>query len=181
MPNWCNNSISITGPISKIAPMYKAATQEENGECGLLDFMCPMPKELHDTTKGSDGDAVNWYDWRVSNWGTKWEVSSEGLEYTENDNGTATISGWFDSAWAPPVHAMSTYGEENPDVSIVLDYNEPGMAFVGRATIENGELDDDYVEYSDATADTVRDIVGGDFDDIWGISEMMDEWEDDEA
>ena len=72
--------------------------------------MVPMPKELDDTTKGTDGDAVNWYDWRVTNWGTKWDISDEGLEYVDNGDGTSVIQGWFDSAWAPPIEAYNTYG-----------------------------------------------------------------------
>lgn len=191
MPNWCNNNITITGPIFKIAPMFEAATQDADDETGLLDFMCPMPKELHDTDSPSrlseeaqaemieKYGAADWYSWRVNNWSTKWEVSSEGLEYSEDTaNGTAEITGWFDSAWAPPINAMTTYCEANPDVSIVLDYHEPGMCFVGRATIEDGELDDDYVEYNEATSKTVRDLIGEEMDDMWAISENMAEWEE---
>ena len=173
MPNWCNNSITITGPKDKITALYEQACDDANDETGLLDAMHPMPKELHDTTSPSDGD--NWYDWRVSNWGTKWEVSSEGLELSED--GTE-LTGWFDSAWAPPIGACAYYGQRNEDVSITLDYHEPGMCFVGRYTIENGVDDDDYVEYNEATADTVRDLIGEDYDDNWGISEMMAEWEE---
>ena len=192
MPNWCNNNISITGPIAKIAPMFKAATQDADDETGLLDFMCPMPKALHDTeapSRASEEEQAalrekygdtDWYSWRVSHWGTKWEVSSEGLEYSEDtDNGTAEITGWFDSAWAPPIGAMSTYCEANPDVKIVLDYHEPGMAFVGRATIEDGEVDDLYYDYGEANSKTVRDLIGEEMDDMWCISENMAEWEED--
>jgi len=194
MPNWCNNTIDITGPIAKIAPMFKAATQDADDETGLLDFLCPMPKALHDTESPSRASeeeqaalrekygATDWYSWRVSNWSTKWEVSSEGLEYSEDtDNGTATISGWFDSAWAPPINAMATYGAENPDVQITLDYNEPGMCFVGRATVTEGELVDDYAEYTDCDSKTVRDVIGEEFDDFWAISENMAEWEEESA
>jgi hypothetical protein len=190
MPNWCNNNIEIHGPIEKIKAMYNEAVSEADDETGLLNYMMPMPKELHDTTSPSDlseedqavliekHGATNWYDWRVSNWSTKWEVSSEGLEFEDNGDGTGSITGWFDSAWAPPIGAVAHYGHRNEDVSITLDYHEPGMAFVGRFTVEEGIDDDTYYDYGDCNSKTVRDVIGEDMDDNWGISDMMSEWEE---
>jgi hypothetical protein len=177
MPNWCNNTITIRGPIQKIEALWEVAKQDAEDN-GLLDAMHPMPKELHDTTSPSDGP--NWYDWRVSNWGTKWEVSSEGLEYTPDpDNGTAAIDGWFDSAWSPPMGALYHYAAENPDVAIELKYHEPGMCYFGEAEWADGEcVLDDCVDYSEYTAATVRDMIGADLDDYWAISENMQMWEE---
>jgi len=137
MPNWCNNSITIKGPKDKITALYNEAIQDADDETGLLNAMHPMPKELHDTTSPSEGD--NWYDWRVSNWGTKWEVSSEGLELSED--GTE-LTGWFDSAWSPPIGAFEHYIRENDDVDLVCYYEEPGMDFAGKW--DNGA--DDYIQ-----------------------------------
>jgi hypothetical protein len=112
MPNWCNNSITIKGSTETIKQLWEDANQE--GEAGgLLNAMVPMPAELRDTVKGSNGDAVNWYDWAVTNWGTKWDVSLEGLEFWDNENLTATITGYFDSAWAPPIEAYNRFLEAN--------------------------------------------------------------------
>lgn len=194
MPNWCNNSIEIVGPRDKIRAIWETARECE----GLLNAMVPMPEALSTTVKGSGDEAqtelhdgfTNWYDWAVARWGTKWDVSLEGLEYEQDEDGNydngglgpqARITGWFDSAWAPPVTAMATYGESNPDVRITLDYNEPGMCFVGRATVEEGELVDDYAEYSDCDSKTVRAAIGEDLDDFWNISESMAEWEEESA
>ena len=188
MPNWCNNNINITGPANKIRDLWTEATIKE----GFLDAMVPMPKELKDTTSPSDLDeeaqaemikkfgASDWYSWCVNNWGTKWDISTEGLEFTDNEDGTASIDGWFDSAWAPPIGAVAYYGQRNEDVSITLDYHEPGMAFVGRYTIENGIDDDDCLDYSGCNSKNVREVIGEDYDDNWGISDMMAEWDDEE-
>ena len=103
MPNWCNNTINITGPKDKITNLFEQ-TKKDNG---LLQAMYPMPKELDDTTSPAPQEGKpqplidgfdNWYDWRVHNWGSKWDVDIEGLELS--DDGTR-ISGWFDSAWSP--------------------------------------------------------------------------------
>jgi len=181
MPNWCNNNISITGPKDKIKSLYDAAIAEADDETGLLDHMRPMPRELHDTT--SPSDEPNWYDWRVSNWSTKWEVSSEGFDdaFKDNGDGTATFEGWFDSAWAPPINACAFYAENNPDVTITLDYHEPGMCFVGQAYYENGDfIQDDCIDYSGCNHKNVREVIGEEYDDNWNISEMMAEWADEE-
>jgi len=107
MPNWCNNTLTIQGPTKTLKPLWDEANSEGSG---LLNAMKPMPKELNDTTSPSPKEGVpqplvdghdNWYSWRVDNWGTKWDVDMEGLEFTDNGDGTAAITGWFDSAWHP--------------------------------------------------------------------------------
>jgi hypothetical protein len=60
---------------------------------------------------------------------------------------------------------------------VVAFYYEPGMQFVGKW--DNG--DDDCYEYGGATADTVRDLIGEELDDYFGISESMAEWEAENA
>jgi len=176
MPNWCNNNIEMTGPVEKLKPIYENALAE--GEtAGFLNGIVPMPVELNGTE--GLGDGPNWYSWRVDNWGTKWEVDTEGLEFEDHGDGTATISGWFDSAWAPPVNCFETYGQANPDVDIQLDYHETGMQFVGRFTSNEGLTEDDCVEYEGPSSKIVEQ-VGSDYDEYWCISENMAEWEDEE-
>ena len=140
MPNWCNNSITISGSTDTIKQLWDDAHDGE--DFGLLNAMVPMPTELEDTTKGTDGDAVNWYDWRVSNWGTKWDVSDEGLEYVDNKDGTSHITGWFDSAWAPPIEAYNTFLDDMDGCSIEATYEEGGMDFAGIYS----DGDDQYME-----------------------------------
>ena len=173
MPNWCNNNIEITGPIDKIKALWDA-TQAEDG--GLLNAMVPMPVELKDTVKGSNGDAVNWYDWSVTNWGTKWDVELEGLEYTDNGDGTATISGYFDSAWAPPIEAYNRFLEANEDCSLTGSYYEMGCDFAG--FYDNGDdehlenLRDEYDLPEDEQSDLFKRL-----DEEYALSEQYDEWD----
>jgi hypothetical protein len=145
MPNWCNNSIEIEGPVEKIAALWtEASTAGEHN--ALLNAMRPMPKEL------LEGEA--WYGWRVENWGTKWDIDMQGLEFVDNEQGRARITGWFDSAWSPPVDAFQSYSNENPDVMMELKYFEPGMAFVGVWDSEGGDAHwDKLEELLDTTAE----------------------------
>lgn len=174
MPNWCSNIIEINGPKEKVKAIWDNINDNDDTR-GLLNALVPMPNEIRATMYG---DGIDWYGWSVDNWGTKWDVSSEGLEYAEEgDNGI--IRGWLDSAWSPPLEAMQTYGRDNPDVGIMLDYYEPGVAFVGQLQMENGEeIVSDHVNYSEFTSKTVRDAIGDEMDDTWRISEEMAEWEE---
>ena len=181
MPNWCNNSITIKGSTETIKQLWEDANQE--GEAGgLLNAMVPMPVELRDTVKGSNGDAVNWYDWAVSNWGTKWDVSTEGLEFTDNGDGTASISGWFDSAWAPPIDAYNTFCEDMDGVYLEAYYEEGGMCFVGYWDSEGA---DDHYDYSGATSEDVRNMIPEYLVDYYALDERLadyeaEEWEEEE-
>ena len=173
MPNWCNNNIEITGPIDKIKALWDAAQAEDGG---LLNAMVPMPVELKDTVKGSNGDAVNWYDWSVTNWGTKWDVGLEGIEYTDNGDGTATISGYFDSAWSPPIEAYNRFLEANEDCSLTGSYYEMGCDFAG--FYDNG--DDEYLENLRDEYDLPEDEQSNLFkrlDEEYALSEQYDEWD----
>jgi len=174
MPNWCNNSITIKGSTETIKQLWEDANQEgEDG--GLLNAMVPMPVELRDTVKGSNGDAVNWYDWRVSNWGTKWDVDTEGLEFTDNGDGTSEITGWFDSAWSPPIDAYSAFCDDMDGVYLEAYYEEGGMCFVGYWDSEGA---DDHYDYSGATSDTVRNMIPEYLVDEYALDERLAEYEE---
>ena len=154
MPNWCNNSITISGSTETLETLWEEANKEDSG---LLQAMVPMPSELNDTKAPSEG--ANWYNWRVQNWGTKWEVDLEGLEFVNNHDGTSVIEGWFDSAWAPPIEAYNTFLDMMDGCSIEATYEEGGMDFAG--IYEDGE--DSYIEgVSDLARKKLEDGDSGD-------------------
>ena len=159
MPNWCSNSITISGSTETIKTLWDdAQTNWKNNDYGLLDAMVPMPTALKGTTSPAPLDGSqpavdgydNWYDWCVANWGTKWDVSDEGLEFVDNGDGTATISGWFDSAWAPPIEAYNKFLDDMDGCSIEATYHEPGMDFLG-----------EYVDGDDNFYDGVTQLIEG--------------------
>jgi len=183
MPNWCNNTITIKGSTETVKALWDQATQEDSG---LLDAMIPMPEALKGTTSPDPqpGQAnykgpqpvvdgfTNWYDWAIKNWGVKWDVSTEGLEYEDLGDGTASITGWFDSPWGPPIEAMQKFADDMDGAYVELFYHEPGMAFVGCWDSEGG---DDYYEY--ASADDIPDYL----DEAFGISEDLAMWAEEET
>ena len=124
MPNWCYNGLSVTGDKNKLKPLIDIA--KGDGE-GFFQAIKPMPKELEGTN--APHDKPNWYDWRLENWGTKWDASDidwQGLE--ENDNGTVTIHLSFQTAWSPP---EGIFDALNKDFEVQADFEECGVEMEG--------------------------------------------------
>jgi len=194
MPNWCDNQVTITGPNSVIDKIEKIVNEESNNaENGLLQFFHPMPKALLETEAGPiaktkaekderkarklEFGAENWYDWRVNNWQTKWEV----CEFYGVDKqadaliGHSTISFGFSSAWSPPTGAYEQFLRDNDDCSLKAYYYEGGCDFMGEW--DNGS--DDCYAPSDykSTDDFWQDGIGSTLDDIFNITESMAEYE----
>lgn len=192
MPNWCNNTITLSGPKDKITNIYNKA--KESGE--FLDQLYPMPDELNITAGrvGADDEPEqielvakqkanlekygheDWYNWRIANWQTKWDVDAENLELSKD--GT-TITGWFDSAWSPPIGAYSEFLRNNEDCSIQSYYYEGGMDFGGY--YDNGA--DDCITLSDYNADQMEDPDSGlvyDLNEHFNFSEYVREYEEEQ-
>ena len=169
MPNWCSNSFSITGNTESIRDLWEAAqTAGPDGGFGLLNAIMPEPKDIGE----------EWYGWRVENWGTKWDVSGEGLEFVDNGDGTASISGWFDSAWAPPIGAYEQLAADFDSCIIEASYYEPGMDFAGFWSSEGGDeylenLHDEYLIPPEHRSDLYERL-----DDEYNLSEQFAEWDE---
>ena len=185
MPNWCNNTITITGGANTIRNLWEEAQtaikdKDGKGSFGLLSAMAPEPDyEVTEVAPavGEEKIMSDWWDWRVTNWGTKWDVDDDGLEFEDHGDGTATIRGWFDSAWSPPLEALNTFCEDMDGVYAEIYYHEPGMTFVG---YWDSEGSDDHYDYSDATSTTIRDVIPEYLDDHFDISGDMEMWEEEE-
>ena len=125
MPNWCNNTLTVSGPQEIISRMRSEirGKQEE-----VLDFemILPTPRDLL--------EGQGWYDWRVANWGTKWNADDSALEEISAEE----MVYYFMSAWSPPIQVIAALGKNFPSLSFNLQYSEPGCAFKGRFVVENG-------------------------------------------
>lgn len=177
MPNWCNNTVTI----SHNDPAMIDRVRKGFNEGRLLNEFFPCPAEPHEHDSPVRDEALtkrfleqygakDWYDWQVKNWGTKWDIGADGQPAIDNDENTLSLN--FDSAWAPPTAAY----EQLMDLGfkILAYYYEPGMCFCGKW--EDGE--DDYYEYGDMTSEEVAAAIPDDLDECFGISESMEEWEE---
>ena len=189
MPNWCNNYLELEHEDPAMIERAKKAFAEGK----LLEEFCPVPSSLH-VVAGRVGDDTdpkqieleaqeaaniathgyaNWYDYCVNEWGTKWDVGGEGDQASQDSPTDLRMN--FDSAWAPPIAAMEKFQDLGFKVKLV--YWESGMCFCGIYD-ENG---DDYLDYSDMTADELDKAINDEVDECMCIVENLRMWEEDNA
>jgi hypothetical protein len=145
MPNWCDNTVSISGPDEAIKRLDKfvgrpLVSHEEKVDepifaLGNIKPSTPDldPKYAMFPTEGKD----DWYHNNVNSWGTKWDVFGEGVNrHMEN----SAVSYSFQSAWSPPTPVIERLAEIFPEVRIEFKYMETGCDFWGVEVYENGEL-----------------------------------------
>ena len=194
MPNWCNNQVEISGPKKVIDQIQKIVDEnhikDDNDpnipeDQGLLDWMCPMPKELRTTqADGTERKDLlekyghsDWYGWANDNWGTKWDIH-EFYGFTRKNE--STIEFGFDTAWAPALTAFETWLAKNDDCSVKCTYYEPGCDFAG--VWDNGH--DQCIEISKSAPKGSQDRfwntqLGKTLDGYFGIVESMAQYEAD--
>ena len=71
----------------------------------------------------------SWWDWRIQNWGTKWEIT---FDWVGEDGDEEVILLSFQSAWAPPIDAYKALFTHEGITGIEATYYEPGCTFAGR-------------------------------------------------
>ena len=112
MPNWCYNSLCVSGNKEILADFVSKTlvlcTNEEEFESHRFTFniLHPLPLALEGTTsplrklEGEDDTqykkrmaenvrlygAEDWYRWHIDNWGTKWDASSTCVEELDDNN-----------------------------------------------------------------------------------------------
>lgn len=140
MPNWCNNELIVIGD-SKELKRFKREVKTKDRKLSLAvhfpepDYnevkVKPTFPEYHKEEFVNPKEA--WWDWRIQNWGTKWDIGD--VELTEDDDGLCYV---FDSAWSPPIGWLQRVALSFPKLKFKLKYREDGMGFKG-LTIAEGE------------------------------------------
>jgi hypothetical protein len=126
MPNWCENRIKISGSTEKINKLWEKVESD-----GLLNTLRPQPNNLEEYEN---------IDWRLQNWGTKWEVNTQDLCVEDNGDGTSDIYGDFDSAWSPPVEAYIAFNKMNNGCEVEGWYSEFGCDYCGLYNVREGDV-----------------------------------------
>lgn len=133
MPNWCSNSINISGDDADIKKLLTEARSDESDF--TLNNLVPIPKEKEE----------DWYNWRVANWGTKWDIGRVELDM---DKGYVNFN--CETAWAPPTEAFKTISSKYPTLTFEIFYEEPGMDFCGKVIFQDGEtIEESSASYSE--------------------------------
>ena len=149
MPNWCFNRLTIDTTSEGGKKLAKAFEPKYKSEDGTSEFelyaqpmqdLMPCPQELLDTDASFSKEPnekqlankkkygfSDWYGWRVSNWGTKWDARV--VEYDDhNPNETYVM---FDTAWSPPENFFRIFAMLHSDAYFRNEYDEEGMGFEG--------------------------------------------------
>ena len=182
MPNWCNNTLTLTHEDP--AMILRAKEALDRGE--FLQEFIPVPQDLKDTVSGSMGEDhreaheaqqkanrekhgySNWYDFCVGEWGTKWDVGGDGQSDVHPDG--KMLHTTFDSAWSPPVNAYVKLEELGFGVNAM--YYEGGMGYAGAY----GDGNDEEINLEGMSADDVENHYP-EIDEAFAISESMREYE----
>jgi hypothetical protein len=81
--------------------------------------------------------ANNWYDWRNTFWGTKWNAYDQSMD---DDN---VIS--FDTAWSTPFDVIQELSFMFPNIEFEVKYADEDFGYnVGKYTIKNGAILSEY-------------------------------------
>lgn len=166
MPNWCYNSLCVSGNkeiladfVSKTLVPCNMSSEEEYDESHRFTFniLHPLPKALEggfSPLPKLDGEddiqykermaenvrlygAEDWYDWNRYNWGTKWDASSTCIEELDDNNFDLK----FNTAWSPPIYWFEKVIPMYPQLEFDLIFDEESQDYCGRMTGREGEID----------------------------------------
>jgi hypothetical protein len=167
MPNDCTNSLTITGIT--VDQWYELArtfqVRDPDHQQDFLKTFCPEPDysvtpvaktypeisaQHAKTVEEKETILINthtiredsWWDWRVQNWGTKWDVYSCCNDW-ESENPSNEFSAHFCTAWSPlGENFMAMLSRKFPGSLLTNFYEEEGMDFCGVTIAKDGEARD---------------------------------------
>ena len=104
-------------------------------------------------------DAINWYEWSIKNWSTKW--NAEELEVSEDFK---TIS--FQTPWSPAINVIIEMSKQNPKIKMAFLYSNEDIGYgVGYMLLQNGVIDFKG-SFPDYSIDSYKLAF-----DLWGCSD----------
>ncbi len=101
------------------------------GEVGEVPVMVNNPdKPFLNGLRFKSTDVMDdrWYNWRVQNWGTKWDCYSLEIDECDLPHGFEVN---FETAWSPPEEICTAIREQYKNIDISWFYDEPGCEVAG--------------------------------------------------
>lgn len=140
MPNWCSNTLTVTGEPEKVAEFVEQMKGIEYDEEGTpkgeiaLDFeaVMPMPRVL----KGRRDGEITWYTWQFENWGIKWGACDSYID-SQKDGEVVYL---YDTAWGPGIDWLETLMRYFPWLDFHAEWHELNMGFAGELSSKDGKL-----------------------------------------
>ena len=156
MPNHTDNRVILSHNDSQmIDKIYNIMNTEDTELCQAI---VPMDEKLLD---GGD-----WYEWRLDNWGTKWDIYDSSCDRIDAN----TLQLLFCTAWSPPTGIFDKLVEMGYDVH--ARYLDEGWMYIGM--YDNGET----IDFSN-----VEDVISEcpELSDEFDIRTTIEEMKTDES
>ena len=111
-------------------------------------------------------NCAEWYDWRIENWGTKWNA----VDAQSTEDGFI-----FDTAWSAPLPVIKKLSENFPSIEFNLTWaDEDAGQNCGLIVYKNGV---EIQWYYPDRAEEVAEI----YEECWGTPPFEEECQDDET
>ena len=194
MPNWCHNSMTITGSVDEIV-RFKQTCLLAHKDGPTLDFEAikPMPgifyddpgqilfpdpdapknREQVETQKAFEAQALEATgsahagDWACEHWGTRGNAYFFHVCCDE----PGRYKCHFDTRWTPPLYIWEKLGEMFPALDFFVSAYEPLADFALRGTIKDGKLEllDEPVIWKTITGAKTGETVSGTLEEIGAV------------
>jgi hypothetical protein len=152
MPNHCSQDLFVSGGKADLEAFIEHAKEEDvllsaNKFIPYPEKYKKLDKEAEEARKEwkkdrtkpypqiSDGFNSGGYEWRISNWGTKWGIYDCSVTRTGN-----SLKYCFNSAWSPASNIILAMSEKFPDLTFKLHYYERGLGYKGKFHCKGGEV-----------------------------------------
>jgi hypothetical protein len=156
MPNWCSNELKIQGNPKELSKLIKKVqiTKSEATENHYESvFSC------HRVIPRPIDQEANWYDWNVTNWGSKWDLNDVRFDGEVEDK---EVSYYFESAWSPVVPVIEALAKEFKKLSFTYAFYETGSDYWGELEYKKGELvSEEGGDVSSAGCERLEYLMGG--------------------
>lgn len=156
MPNHTDNRVILSHDDTQMIDMiYNIMNTEDTPLCNTL---IPMDEELT--------VAEGWYDWRIENWGTKWEIYDARCDRMDAN----TLVLYFYTAWSPPIPIFDKLVGMGFEVN--ARFLDEGWMYIGEYNSDGDHVHFDNVEdvvteypeldYEFCISETIRDMRDND-------------------
>lgn len=156
MPNWCSGDLVVEGEpaqLKELMDFLNSPYERKYAGDGetitkfsnpVFSFWNVVKPEEHEMNAYVNTEA--WWDWNITNWGTKWDIANVDGEnsYRTYLNAETLDSGkisyLFSTAWSPCSPVIELLAENFPTLKFTYTYSETGMDFWGVETYAYGQL-----------------------------------------
>ena len=128
MSDLCRNRLTLSGDTQELAAFVDQVQTDEQPLS--FESLAPTPPDLL---------KEGWYEWRLEQWGTKWDAEFE--DVTEPLRVRRTRATYvFLTTFAPPVAWIERVSEAFTGLTVRLDYAAADGSFSGVKEVRAGEV-----------------------------------------